>query len=161
MKQLRWKPVNRKRFKDISYTNSSYVVGYDLDSSDMDCLVSKYNSNTITDAESNRLGIHVLTLLQIVMENPKFKSRPKEDYENLTDHMFMKMWTALKYIDTSKGRAYSYLYRSGYTAVSDFYIRKGKAEERQKEIDAYLADVWQTYDDECSDHKVDTRFREE
>lgn len=156
MKQIRWNSVNRKRLRNASYTDPNYVVGYDLDTHDMDALVGKFNDRTITELESDRLGKHVLTLMQIVIENPKFLSRPKEDYEELTDFMFMKMWGALKYIDITKGRAYSYLYRSGYTAVAAYYNQKAKAEEREKQIDEYLQDVWQEYDEERSDHKVVT-----
>lgn len=156
MKQIRWNSVNRKRLRNARYTDPEYVVGYDLDTHDMDALVTKFNSNNITETEADRLGRHVLTLMQIVIENPKFLSRPKEDYEELTDYMFLKMWGAIKYIDTTKGRAYSYLYRSGYTAVASYYQNKNKVEEREKQIDEYLQDVWQEYDEERSDHKVVT-----
>jgi len=156
MKQIRWNAVSRKRLRNARYTDPEYVVGYDLDTHDMDDLVTKFNADTITGPESDRLGRHVLTLMQIVVENPKFLSRPKEDYEELTDYMFLKMWGAIKYIDTTKGRAYSYLYRSGYTAVASYYQTKNKVEEREKQIDEYLQDVWQEYDEERSDHKIVT-----
>lgn len=156
MKQIRWNAVSRKRLRNARYTDPEYVVGYDLDTHDMDELVAKFNANNITETESNRLGRHVLTLMQIVVENPKFLSRPKEDYEELTDYMFLKMWGAIKYIDITKGRAYSYLYRSGYTAVASYYQNKNKVDEREKQIDEYLQDVWQEYDEDYSDHKVVT-----
>ena len=129
MKQIRWNAVSRKRLRNARYTDPEYVVGYDLDTHDMDELVAKFNANNITETESNRLGRHVLTLMQIVVENPKFLSRPKEDYEELTDYMFLKMWGAIKYIDITKGRAYSYLYRSGYTAVASYYQNKNKVDD--------------------------------
>lgn len=156
MKQIRWNAVSRKRLRNARYTDPEYVVGYDLDTHDMDELVAKFNANNITETESNRLGRHVLTLMQIVVENPKFLSRPKDDYEELTDYMFLKMWGAIKYIDITKGRAYSYLYRSGYTAVASYYQNKNKVDEREKQIDEYLQDVWQEYDEDYSDHKVVT-----
>ena len=156
MKQIRWNAVSRKRLRNARYTDPEYVVGYDLDTHDMDELVAKFNANNITETESNRLGRHVLTLMQIVVENPKFLSRPKDDYEELTDYMFLKMWGAIKYIDITKGRAYSYLYRSGYTAVASYYQNKNKVDEREKQIDEYLQDVWQEYDEDYSDHKLVT-----
>ena len=110
MELLKWRPVDRKRNKNIRYTDADYVTGYDLDMDDFSLLVGKFNAGSLSYLEECRLTVHVRTMLNIVLENPKIQPRPDE-IDPLTDAMFMAMWGSLKYIKEGK-KPYSYMYQA-------------------------------------------------
>lgn len=158
MELLKWRPVDRKRNKNIRYDDADYVTGYDLDLNDFAELVGKFNSGSLSYIEECRLGIHVRTMLNIVLENPKVQPRPDE-IDPLTDHMFMAMWGALKYIKSGK-KPYSYIYTAGVHAAHRWYKNIIKARAKADAIEQHLHEVYDEWVEENSDGKVDTRFNE-
>ena len=160
MKLLSWNRVERKREKKISHTDENFVWGYDLDLDDLSLLISRHNGMSISEAESDRLYRYVMTMINIVFENPKVNPRSVEEKEAIADHMFMKVWGALKYIKDGSN-PYSYLYRSGFTAVGEYY--NGLFRERRKEdaIQEHLQTCYDEYMSEFADHKTPVPFPED
>ena len=153
MQLIKWTPVGRKRNKTIRYTDPEYIRGYDIDIVDFSELVDKYNENKLTSTEENRLLDHVLTMIQIVTENPDINPRPGE-LDELTDVMFMDAWGALRYIKPKKN-PYSYIYRSAYTGACTRYYKKKITERTKSEaIERHCREVFDQYNDSISDHKV-------
>lgn len=154
MDLIRWEPVNRKRSNNISYTDAEFVRGYDLDMPDFTVLVTKYNRKELKHDEEERLTDYVLTLMQIVTENPKINPRPDE-LSDLVDAMFLDVWNALHYIKENT-KPYSYLYRAGYTCACRFFKRKISERTKEAEINAHITEQFVLYNDMVSDHKVRT-----
>lgn len=151
---IRWSPVDRKRRNDIQYSAPEYVVGYDLDMDDFSALVDKYNTEEITESEKNRLHIYVLTMLQIVTENPKINPKPGE-IEDLVDAMYLDAWNALHYI--KKGvKPYSYIYRAAYTSACRFYKQRITNRNKELAILSHLMEEFNDYKESISDHRVRT-----
>lgn len=158
MELLKWREVNRKRNKNIRYTDEDYVVGYDLDQMDFAELVAKFNAKTLSYIEECRLALHVRTMLNIVLENPKIQPRPDE-IDGLTDAMFLAMWNSLKYIKEGR-KPYSYMYQSGSNAAHRYYKTLIHAREKEEAIMQHLHRVYDEWQEEQSDGKVDTHFNE-
>lgn len=152
MELLKWSAVDRKRRKDIRYTDPEYVLGYDIDMDDMTILVTKYNKRQLSIPEEKRLLNHVLTLMQIVTENPKINPRPNE-LDELTDVLFVDVWNAMKYIKDG-AKPYSYMYRAGYTCACRFFKNKIQKRLRADEIDAHVQEEFLMYKDSITDHKI-------
>ena len=153
MNLLSWKTVDRRREKNIRYTDSQFVWGYDLDLEDLSELIGRFNEQTISSVEENRLYKYTMTMMNIVLENPKVHPRSMEETDSLTDHMFMKVWGALRYIKRG-ANPYSYLYRSGITAVSEFYKKRYKDREREEVLNEHLERCYDEYMSEFADHKT-------
>lgn len=154
MKLLNWVKVNRKRRNDLSHTDKEYVRGYDIDMPDFTLLVSKYNAEDITRIEENQLMDYILTMLNIVLENPRIN--PKQDeLDSLSDQMFIDMWGAMKYIRNGT-KPYSYIYRSGYTAACRYYKKIISDRAKKQAIEEHVNEVFMEYMDEVDDHKVYT-----
>ena len=118
MELLNWTAVNRKRSNGIPYWREDYVLGYDLDMEDFAALTKTFNERALTHPEESRLHNHVLTMLNIVLENPKL-TYTKQEVPELADAMYMDGWGALRYIKDGR-RPYSYVYRSMFTAACRF-----------------------------------------
>lgn len=158
MELLKWRPIDRKRNKNIRYTDADYVTGYDLDMDDFSLLVGKFNAGSLSYPEECRLTVHVRTMLNIVLENPKIQPRPDE-IDPLTDAMFMAMWGSLKYIKEGK-KPYSYMYQAGRNAAHRWYKNLIRARAKEAAIEQHLHEVYDEWVEENSDGKVDTRFNE-
>lgn len=154
MDLIRWTPVKRKRSNDFKYTDAEFVRGYDIDMPDFTELVTKYNTSELLPKEENRLSDYVLTLMQIVTENPKINPQPDE-LSDLTDAMFLDIWNALHYIKPNT-KPYSYLYRAGYTCACRFFKKKITDRQKAEEINAHLTEEYVLYHDSVTDHKVRT-----
>lgn len=154
MDLIRWNPVKRKRSNDFKYTDAEFVRGYDIDMPDFTELVTKYNTSVLLPKEENRLSDYVLTLMQIVTENPKINPQPDE-LSDLTDAMFLDIWNALHYIKPNT-KPYSYLYRAGYTCACRFFKKKITERQKAEEINEHVTEEFVLYHDSVIDHKVRT-----
>jgi hypothetical protein len=154
MDLIRWNPVKRKRSNDFKYTDAEFVRGYDIDMPDFTELVTKYNTSVLLPKEENRLSDYVLTLMQIVTENPKINPQPDE-ISDLADAMFLDIWNALHYIKPNT-KPYSYLYRAGYTCACRFFKKKITERQKAEEINAHATEEYVLYHDSVTDHKVRT-----
>lgn len=154
MDLIRWNPVKRKRSNDFKYTDAEFVRGYDIDMPDFTALVTKYNTSVLLPKEENRLSDYVLTLMQIVTENPKINPQPDE-LSDLADAMFLDIWNALHYIKPNT-KPYSYLYRAGYTCACRFFKKKISERQKAEEINEHVTEEFVLYHDSVIDHKVRT-----
>lgn len=154
MDLIRWNPVKRKRSNDFKYTDAEFVRGYDIDMPDFTALVTKYNTSVLLPKEENRLSDYVLTLMQIVTENPKINPQPDE-LSDLADAMFLDIWNALHYIKPNT-KPYSYLYRAGYTCACRFFKKKITERQKAEEINEHVTEEFVLYHDSVIDHKVRT-----
>lgn len=153
MDKLRWKPINRKRSNKLKYNDPEYNRGYDLDMEDFTALVVKYNANSLNYIEECRLGDHVMTMMNIVLENPKINPRSPEELDKITDDMFMSGWNSLHYIKDGK-KPYSYVYRCMYTAACKYYTKVVKDRKKQEEIDEWVTEAYLEYRDSIRSGKV-------
>ena len=148
MELIKWKPVERKRNRKISYTSPDFIRGYDIDGPDFADLVTKFNTNSLKGAEETRLGDYVLTMISIVLEHPKISCYSELEKESLTDDMFLAGWRSLKYVKPGVS-PYSYLYRSIYMGAwrhfQDWMKDKRKAEAIEQHLaecaDEYMAEI--------------------
>ena len=152
MELLRWSPVDRKRRNDISYDDPEYVLGFDLDMDDLTKLVTTYNKCQLSRPEEDRLLNHVKTIISIVLFNPKINPS-SDEFDELTDSMFLDIWTALHYIKENT-KPYSYLYRAGYTCACRYFKTKIQKRQREDAINQHIYEQFQQYIDSVSDHKV-------
>lgn len=152
MELLNWTAVNRKRSNGIPYWREDYVLGYDLDMEDFAALTKTFNERALTHSEESRLHNHVLTMLNIVLENPKL-TYTKQEVPELADAMYMDGWGALRYIKDGR-RPYSYVYRSMFTAACRYFKRKIASRAREEAIAEHINEVYEEFMDSISDHKV-------
>lgn len=155
MELLIWKPIDRKRQKDISYESPEFNKGYDIDMEDFTSLVGKYNARTLTNAEENRLYMYIMTMMNIVLENPKVNPT-KGEMNDLTDMMFMDGWNSLHYIKEGV-KPYSYVYRSMYIAVCKFYKKAIKERERKELLEELIDEAYAEYKESVGTGKVPKR----
>lgn len=155
MQLITWNEVNRKRRTDLPFSSPDYVRGYDLDMADFTALVGKFNSNTLDRAEENRLGDHVLTMIRIVLENPKVSPVSGDEQDVITDAMFDAGWGSLKYIKPGH-RPYSYIYRSMFMASWGRYKKLLSEKRHAKRIDEHLQACLEDYKAEWSCGRVRT-----
>lgn len=153
METLKWKHVDRKRSNKISHTDPEFVKGYDIDMKDFTELVGKYNAKTLTYKEECRLSDYVMTMMNIVLENPKVNPRGEEEMEGVTDLMFMDGWGSLSHIKEGV-KPYSYIYRSMYIAVLRYYKKRYSDRRKQEAIDEAIDDAFTEYMDSVRDGKV-------
>lgn len=159
MEILIWKPIDRKRQKDISHKSPDFNKGYDLDMDDFTVLVGKYNGNKLTNTEESRLYMYVMTMMNIVLENPKVNPK-KGEMDDLTDLMFMDGWNSLHYIKEGV-KPYSYVYRSMYVAVLKYYKKVFKERERKEKLDAWIDEAYAEYRESVGDGKVRCNNKDE
>lgn len=156
MQTLKWKAVKRKRSNNIKHDDPEYVRGYDLDMDDFTVLVGKYNENTLTRMEENRLADYMLTMINIVLENPKINPKGAEELDALTDDMFLAGWGALKYIKDGR-KPYSYVYRSLYTGACRYYKKVISDRKKQEALDQMIEEAMAEYHEAVGDGKVRTQ----
>lgn len=152
MQTLKWTETSRKRDNSLSHDHPDYVPGYDLDMADFTALTATYNERALSRQEEDRLHLYVMTLMNIVLENPKLNPR-REELDQLTDAMYIDGWGSLRYIRDGK-KPYSYVYRSMFTAACRFFKRKIKEREKEEAIRNHCAEAYDEWLDEVGDHKV-------
>lgn len=155
MEIITWKNINRKRSNLIPHDSPEFNRGYDLDMADFTALVVKYNDKTLTHTEEDRLYLYVMTMMNIVLENPKLNPT-KSEMNALTDAMFLDGWNALHYIKDGR-KPYSYIYRSMYTAACRYYKKVIKDREKKEKLDEWIDDVYAEYVESVSTCKTPIR----
>lgn len=153
MELLIWVNPNRKRSNKLAYSDPNFVVGYDIDMADFSALVDTYNQRNLLPGEETRLHRYIMTMMNIVLENPKINPT-KGEVDELTDVMYLDGWGSLKHIKPGV-KPYSYIYRSMYTAAcTRYYLKKIKEREREKAIIEHCEEELALWEDSVSDHKV-------
>ena len=134
-----WKDPKRKRLTSISYTDPEYTKYYDLDLNDFTSIVVKVrNKQRLTNNEELRYTDYLYTIMNIVLENPKFKNKPVIEKEELQEQAIMELLQALPSFDPNKGSSlYSYAYRCCYTAYCHYYTNKIKDYNKKKAIEEH------------------------
>lgn len=153
MKLLHWEKVDRKRSREIPYTNENFVLGYDLDMTDFTSLVEMFNKQQLPSDEESRLYSYIMTMLNIVFENPKVNPRNTDEKEDCADSMFVDCWNALRYIKTGTS-PYSYIYRAGYTAACRYFKKKIADRKKNEAIKEHLRECSEEYKNDVSDGRV-------
>ena len=143
MEIITWNKISRKRSNLIPHDSPDFNRGYDLDMADFTALVGKYNDKTLTHTEEERLYLYVMTMINIVLENPKLNPT-KVEMDALTDAMFLDGWNALHYIKDGR-KPYSYIYRSMYTAACRYYIKVIKDREKKEQLNQWKDDAYAEY----------------
>lgn len=156
MKIALFKNPNRRRKLKISYTSPQFTRYYDLDLADLEYLVQKLqNNDRLTEFENDRYGWYIMTLIEIVLENKKFKNKPVLEKEEIRDYQYYDLLCGLTKFNFNKGTSiFSYGYRIGYTAAIHYYRDKNKEEARKEKLQEYIDDTYKEYLDEITSHKV-------
>ena len=152
MEIITWNKINRKRSNLIPHDSPEFNRGYDIDMDDFTALVCKYNEQTLMHAEEDRLYLYVMTMMNIVLENPKLRPS-KNEMDALTDAMFLDGWNALHYIKEGR-KPYSYIYRSMYTAACRYYKKVIKDREKKEQLDSWIDEAYAEYREAIGDGKV-------
>ena len=104
MKMKLFKNPNRRRKLRISYQSPQFTRYYDLDLDDLNMLVMKLQSNErLTEFENERYGWYILTLMEIVLENNKFKTKPAYEKEEIRDYQYYDLLCGLTKFNFNKG----------------------------------------------------------
>lgn len=155
MDALKWKNPNRKRLKNAKFNDPNYVKGYDLDLEDFGLLVTKLrNGERLTEVENDRYGIYILTVIEMVLEGPKFKNKTASEKSEIREQQYMELLTGLPMYDCNRGPIYPYAYRIGYTAACHYYTALTDSYRKQKAIEEHCQEEYDFYLDEYSTHKV-------
>lgn len=152
MNFFEWKTVKRKRSKSLRYTDSEFVKGYDVDVHDIVNLSKKVAPDTLTYSERERLGVHIITIVNIVFENPKIRIIDRDIKLQAAERSFIAMWKSLDKI--SERNAFSYLYTVGFNAWKKF-TRVSIAKRRKSDaIRTHVNECIDLYKNECSSGKT-------
>ena len=156
MEPLRWKNPGRKRNLNTKYTDPSYVIGYDLDNEDFQNIIIKLkNKEALTYQENTRYGNHILTIIEIVLENNKFKDKPSEEKAEIRDQIAFELCTGITTFNPDKGSSiFSYAYRIAYVAGIHYYTDKVKDLTKQESIMEHCMEELREYLDTVNDGKV-------
>ena len=94
-------------------------------------LVIKRQSGTITTKENDLLGICLLTLTRIVLNNRRFRFQSDDIRADIRSAAYLDTLTAMNHglYDPSKGRAYSYMFRLCYVAGIHVLQEENKAND--------------------------------
>ena len=162
MEPLRWKSPNRKRQVGIKYTDPAYVIGYDLDNEDFTEIIIKLKNNEVLTAqEDKRYGEYVLTVIEMVLENSKFKAKTSEEKYEMRDQMYFEMCTGLlSFKPEKKSNIFSYAYRIAYVAGIHYFTNKEKYRKKSEAIMEHCMEELQEYIDSITDHKVKSYNKE-
>lgn len=81
-------------------------------------LAIKRQNKSITEEENELLGNCILTLIKIVLNNKTFRYQSEDIKEEIISESTLDTLTALErgLFDSSKGKAYSYIFRLCYVA---------------------------------------------
>lgn len=153
MQLIKWKTVTRKRIRGISHTDPEYVRGYDLDTADFSRLVDTFNERDLTGPEERQLMDYALTMVAIILENPKI-SYSNGEFDGLTDQIFFDVWRSFKYIRTGTN-PYSYAYRAGFGGAMTYFGKKIRAREKEAAIQDHIFDVMEEFYSETNAGKTD------
>ena len=152
MNFFEWKTVKRKRSKILQYTDNEFVQGYDVDIQDIVNLSKKVAQDTLTYSERERLGVHIITIVNIVFENPKIRIIDCDIKLQAAERSFIAMWKSLDKI--SERNAFSYLYTVGFNAWKKF-TRASIAKRRKNDaICTHVNECIDLYINECSSEKT-------
>lgn len=162
MEPLRWKNPGRKRNLNTKYTDPNYVIGYDLDNEDFQNIIIKLkNKEALTYQENVRYGNHILTIIEVVLENNKFKDKPNEEKAEIRDQMAFELCTGITTFNPNKGSSiFSYAYRIAYVAGIHYYTKKSKDLTKQEAIMAHCLEELDEYISAISSHKVNNINKE-
>lgn len=143
MQMLKWKDPNRRRKINASHTDRDFVVGYDLDNTHFTELVLKLkNGESLDIQEDYWYGVYLQTIMNCVLENPKFKYKPETEKCNLRDQMSFELCQAVLGFDETRGsNIYSYTYRCGYTAACHYYTEAQKDTKLDRRIEEVYNNV--------------------
>lgn len=156
MNIYRWNNPGRKRKTEISYTDGDYCKYYDLDLEDFTRLVSRlHDGKRLTAEENNRYAVYIYTVVNIVLENDKFKGKSRDEQEGLADQAVYELCTGLPCFNAAKGSSiYSYAYRICYTAFCHYYTNREKDRKKQESIMEHCMEELREYLDAVTDGKV-------
>lgn len=152
MNFFEWKTVKRKRSKSLRYTDREFVQGYDVDVHDIVNLSKKVEPDTLTYSERERLGVHIITIVNIVFENPKIRIIDRDIKQQAAERSFIAMWKSLDKI--SERNAFSYLYTVGFNSWKKF-TRASIAKRRKNDaICTHIKECVDLYINESSSGKT-------
>ena len=152
MNFFEWKTVKRKRSRSLHYTDKDFVRGYDVDVRDIVNLSKKVAQDTLTYSERERLGVHIITIVNIVFENPKIRIIDRDIKLQAAERSFIAMWKSLDKL--SERNAFSYLYTVGFNAWKKF-ARASIAKRRKNDaICTHINECVDLYINECSSGKT-------
>lgn len=156
MEPLRWRNPGRKRIIGINFNNPSYVVGYDLDNDDFAAIVGKLKDDLpVSLDEDKRYGIYIRTMMEIVLENAKFKNKTVDEKYGMRDTMYYELCSGIRSFDvTKKSGIFSYAYRIAYVAGIHYFTNKTKEEIKKDKIKEHCLEELQQYIDSITDHKI-------
>ena len=145
--KVTFKKVNRKRIKKISYTDPEYVSGYDVDLVDFEELNNKrINNIPLTVNEDKRYGIYILTMVEIVMEGPKFRNKVSIERQEVKDQSAFELTIALMSYNPERGSIFSFSYFCAYVGAIHYYTSKAKLNKKEQIIlDAFSELVNRNY----------------
>lgn len=145
--KVTFKKVNRKRIKKIRYTDTEYVVGYDIDLVDYQELNDKRINNVpLTPAEDQRYGIYILTMVEIVMEGPKFRNKVGIERQEVKDQSAFELTIALMSYNPERGTIFSFSYFCAYIGAIHYYTDRDKINKKEQIIlDAFNESINSNY----------------
>lgn len=116
-----------------------------------DLVERQQKNDKLSEREYNLYGYLVMTLVQIVLNNIKFKYQDPEIKEECRTEAYVGLLDGLtKYFNSKKGSsAYSYAFRICYTSMIHVLERMDK----RNEIDNNLEEMYNDYCLDCG-HKV-------
>ena len=152
----RWNNPGRPRNCKADHNSPDYCKYYDLDLCDFTDLAGKLRNNQrLTEEENDRYAVYLYTIIYIVLENPKFKNKPKCEKEELFDRAIFELLTAIPKFDSDRGSSiYSFAYRCTYNAFIHYYTELKVEANREKQLVVHLWDCWKDYRDEVQGHQV-------
>lgn len=152
MNFFEWKSVKRKRSKSLRYTDNDFVQGYDVDVNDIVNLSKKAALDSLTYAERERLGIHIISVVNIVFENPKIRIIDRDVKLMAAELSFIAMWKSLDKIN--ERNAFSYLYTVGFNAWKKFTRASISKRRKNEAISNHIEECIDTYINESSSGKT-------
>jgi len=157
MEAIKWSNPHRKRNIHAAYTDPDYVQGYDIDLQDFAQLVNKLRNNLrLTSQENDRYGIYILSIVECVLEGPKWRAKTHDEKFEMRDQMYYEMLFGLPHFDPSKGSIYSYAYRIAYVAAVHYFKEINNKRKKDTAIEDHCYEELQYYLDEFITHKVNT-----
>lgn len=158
----KWNNPGRQRNCKAKYTDKDYCKYYDLDIDDLTNISVKLsNGIRLTDKENDRYGIYLYTICYMVLENPKFKNKPKDEKSELVRQGMFELLNAIPKFDINRGSSiYSFVYRCCYVAYCHYYTDKISDYKHKQEIDKHCTEEWVEYMEEFSSHKVSNLNKE-
>lgn len=151
----RWKKVNRKRKIQISYSDPDFVQYYDIDLTDFTDIVLKLKNNQdLTEQESIRYGLYVITICMITLEGPKFVKKTKAEKEKMIEVQYYELLTKIHNFDPTLGSIYSYSYKIAWNAGIHYFKDLIKNDKREKRIQAHLDACLGDYKSEVTSGKT-------